>query len=281
MLLLSPLEQFQILAIIPIKIAGFDLSITNALLVNILALLCFSGTPYLISSNKNCYNQASFFFISNRRSYALSKINPLVRSSLPVVLQTKEMVEIASSTPPSILVGIASISLIVLMMRYRPDSFAEIRTMRQFLEMSPERFQGDGSVEHVSTLLNKLATLPPLFPEVIPPEIREEYSNVAQQVLQNITQLDRSNYDCFEVFFNSQHEFAALKNLMRELESIPGSVLFNQNTATNVSEVTLSPVMNLFAEHLLALNLGFNSTPEVVFLLKVFVVTTGSFPIPV
>ena len=65
MLILSPLEQFQILSLITIKIFGFDFSITNALLVNILALLCFSGTIYFFSSNENCFNTSSFFFIPN------------------------------------------------------------------------------------------------------------------------------------------------------------------------------------------------------------------------
>ena len=65
MLLLSPLEQFQILSLIPIKIFNFDFSITNALLVNVIALSCFSGTLYLFSSNKNCFNKSSFFFIPN------------------------------------------------------------------------------------------------------------------------------------------------------------------------------------------------------------------------
>ena len=63
MLILSPLEQFQILSLITIKIFGFDFSITNALLVNLLALLCFSGTIYMFSSNNNCFNSPSFFFI--------------------------------------------------------------------------------------------------------------------------------------------------------------------------------------------------------------------------
>lgn len=65
MLILSPLEQFQILSLITIKIFGFDFSITNALLVNLLALLCFSGTVYMFSSNDNCFNTPSFFFIPN------------------------------------------------------------------------------------------------------------------------------------------------------------------------------------------------------------------------
>ena len=65
MLILSPLEQFQILSLVTIKILGFDFSITNALLVNIIALLCFSSSIYFFSSNKNYYKESSFFFIPN------------------------------------------------------------------------------------------------------------------------------------------------------------------------------------------------------------------------
>ena len=65
MLLSSPLEQFQILSLITIKIFGFDFSITNALFVNILAFLGFSGIICFFSSNKNCFDKFSFFFIPN------------------------------------------------------------------------------------------------------------------------------------------------------------------------------------------------------------------------
>ena len=65
MLILSPFEQFQILSLITIEIFGFDFSITNALLVNLIVFLCFSGTLYFFSSHKNSLNKSSFFFIPN------------------------------------------------------------------------------------------------------------------------------------------------------------------------------------------------------------------------
>ena len=65
MLLFSPLEQFQILSLITIKIFGFDFSITNALFINFLTFLCFSGIICFFSSNKNCFENFSFFFIPN------------------------------------------------------------------------------------------------------------------------------------------------------------------------------------------------------------------------
>ena len=64
MLLTSPLEQFQILSLISIKLFGFDFSITNALLVNILTFVCFSGILYFFSSTVNS-DKPSFFFIPN------------------------------------------------------------------------------------------------------------------------------------------------------------------------------------------------------------------------
>ncbi len=61
MLILSLLKQFQILSLVTIKIFGVDFSITNALSVILLALLCFSGTnKYFFSFNNNCFNTPSF-----------------------------------------------------------------------------------------------------------------------------------------------------------------------------------------------------------------------------
>jgi ATP synthase subunit 6 len=65
MLILSPLEQFQILSLIPIQLFGFDFSITNALLINIIVFVCISGILHFSSSNKNYLNKPSFFFIPN------------------------------------------------------------------------------------------------------------------------------------------------------------------------------------------------------------------------
>lgn len=61
----APLEQFQILVLFPIKIFNIDLSITNFLLVNILALTFFISIIYYNSSHKNYLQETSPFFISN------------------------------------------------------------------------------------------------------------------------------------------------------------------------------------------------------------------------
>ena len=82
MLLLSPLEQFQILSLITIKIFGFDFSITNAILVNILSLLCFSGTIYCFSSKNYSLNESSFFFIPNPWQIIFESIYEIVSQLL-------------------------------------------------------------------------------------------------------------------------------------------------------------------------------------------------------
>lgn len=61
----APLEQFQILSIFPINILSFDFSITNFLLINILALICYISFIYFNSSNNNYLQESSFYFSPN------------------------------------------------------------------------------------------------------------------------------------------------------------------------------------------------------------------------
>ena len=65
MLILSPLEQFQILSLITINIYDFDLSFTNALLINIIILTGFGIVLYCNSSTKNNTKTISFFLYPN------------------------------------------------------------------------------------------------------------------------------------------------------------------------------------------------------------------------
>ena len=59
----TPLEQFQIILLLSIKLFCFDFSITNLVLVNFLVLLLFGAIIYLFSSNVNHLKETSFFFI--------------------------------------------------------------------------------------------------------------------------------------------------------------------------------------------------------------------------
>jgi ATP synthase subunit 6 len=63
--LLTPLEQFQILSFFSVKIFCLDFSITNMLLVNFIVLVLFSFIISSISSNVNYLGEISFFLIPN------------------------------------------------------------------------------------------------------------------------------------------------------------------------------------------------------------------------
>ena len=60
----APLEQFQILSLLPIKIFNLDFSITNFLLINLLTLLSFKSFIYYNGVVVNNHSQeTSFYFI--------------------------------------------------------------------------------------------------------------------------------------------------------------------------------------------------------------------------
>jgi hypothetical protein len=60
-MLYAPLEQFQILSLVSIKLFNFDFSITNFLLINLLALLSFKFI-YYNSSTKLLARNFLFFY---------------------------------------------------------------------------------------------------------------------------------------------------------------------------------------------------------------------------
>ena len=59
-MLLTPLEQFQIISLFSIKLLGLDFSFTNLLLINLLVLVILVNFIYFIISTDN-----TFFFIPN------------------------------------------------------------------------------------------------------------------------------------------------------------------------------------------------------------------------
>lgn len=64
-MLQAPLEQFQILQLISINLISFDLSITNFLLINLLALLSFLSFIYFNNYQNNYLQKTFFYFIPN------------------------------------------------------------------------------------------------------------------------------------------------------------------------------------------------------------------------
>lgn len=66
MFILSPLEQFNLIVLIPYIYDKFDFSITNACLISLISLIFLISLIYFLGSIKNPYlNKSSFFFIPN------------------------------------------------------------------------------------------------------------------------------------------------------------------------------------------------------------------------
>jgi ATP synthase subunit 6 len=64
-MILAPLEQFQILSILPCKLFGLDFSITNFLFMNVIVIVSIVSIIYFNSSYNNYLKEASFYFIAN------------------------------------------------------------------------------------------------------------------------------------------------------------------------------------------------------------------------
>ena len=73
----APLEQFQILSILPLKLFGLDFSITNFLLMNILVLVSIISIIYFNSSYNNYLKEASFYFIANSWQKVLELVSEI------------------------------------------------------------------------------------------------------------------------------------------------------------------------------------------------------------
>jgi len=64
-MLFTPLEQFQIISLLPINFLNLDFSFTNSLLMSILTLIFFNRIVYFLSSDTNYLNKETFFIIPN------------------------------------------------------------------------------------------------------------------------------------------------------------------------------------------------------------------------
>jgi ATP synthase subunit 6 len=64
-MLLTPLEQFQIIKLLPLVFLGLDFSVTNFLIITILTLSFFISIVYCFSLKQNKTSQTVFFVIPN------------------------------------------------------------------------------------------------------------------------------------------------------------------------------------------------------------------------
>lgn len=84
----GPLEQFQILQLIPINIFSLDFSITNFFLINLLALLSFLSFTYYNACQKNYLQETSFFFIPNSWQKGIESISEITAQLISDVIMT-------------------------------------------------------------------------------------------------------------------------------------------------------------------------------------------------
>ena len=75
-MLLTPLEQFQIISLIPITLFGLDFSFTNLMLISFLVLIFFNLLIFFSSKNNG------FFFIPHVWQLLLEILNELISSLL-------------------------------------------------------------------------------------------------------------------------------------------------------------------------------------------------------
>lgn len=85
-MLLAPLEQFQILSLFSFKLIGFDLSITNFLVINLLSLM---NILFIIYLNNYYNNKNIFYYITNTWQFFLELNLNLVSNLLSDII-TKE-----------------------------------------------------------------------------------------------------------------------------------------------------------------------------------------------
>ena len=77
-MILSPLNQFEVVSLLPLNIFCFDFSATNLLLINILTLFLFSNIVYFLSSNEDYFKSSPLFFIPNNWQILIERLYEVV-----------------------------------------------------------------------------------------------------------------------------------------------------------------------------------------------------------
>lgn len=81
-MLLTPLEQFQIISLFPITFLNLDFSLTNLLLINLLTLIFFISIIYFLSSEVNYLGTTSFYLVPNNWQILIETIYDVVSQLL-------------------------------------------------------------------------------------------------------------------------------------------------------------------------------------------------------
>lgn len=84
----APLEQFQILSLLPIKLFNFDFSITNFLLINLLALLSFRSFIYYNGLTINHSQEISSYFVPNAWQKIIESVSEFTAQLISDIIVT-------------------------------------------------------------------------------------------------------------------------------------------------------------------------------------------------
>lgn len=85
----APLEQFQILSVLPIKFFNLDFSITNFFIINTLSLVIFLSIIFLSSSPSNNYFNKNFlYFIPNAWQKTLESLSEITSQLISDIILT-------------------------------------------------------------------------------------------------------------------------------------------------------------------------------------------------
>lgn len=84
----APLEQFQVLSFLSIRIFNLDFSITNFLLINALALTSFIGFIYYNSSKENYLKEASLFFSPGSWQKGIESVSEITAQLISDIIAT-------------------------------------------------------------------------------------------------------------------------------------------------------------------------------------------------
>lgn len=84
----APLEQFQILSILTLNFFSLDFSVTNFLLINIIALLSFVSFIYYNSSNENYLQETSFYLSPNAWQKSIEFISDITTQLISDIIST-------------------------------------------------------------------------------------------------------------------------------------------------------------------------------------------------
>lgn len=87
-MLQAPLEQFQILQLVPINVFSIDFSITNFLIINLLALLSFISFIYYNASHTNYLQETSFYFSPNSWQKSIEAISEITAQLISDIIST-------------------------------------------------------------------------------------------------------------------------------------------------------------------------------------------------